>query len=109
MGYQQMNIDQYCFLKIMEECNEIAVECSKIMQFGARSFSPLDPERVMNITRLRAELNDLLGTLEFAEEQVGFKFVPNREQIETKKAKLNKYLNISEDLEMVDTKRHWKM
>ncbi|AWD90461.1 nucleoside triphosphate pyrophosphohydrolase [Erwinia phage Cronus] len=105
MDYQQMNIDQYCMLKIMEECNEIAVECSKIMQFGTRSFSPLDPAKTTNIERLRGELNDLLGALEFAEEQVGFKFVPNREQIDAKKAKLLKYAGISEELGHVSAKR----
>lgn len=93
-----MNVDQYCLLKIAEECNEIAVECSKIMQFGTRSFSPLDPDKTMNVDRLRGELNDLLGALEFTEEQVGFEFRPNREQIDMKKAKLLKYLNISRGL-----------
>lgn len=90
-----MNIDQYCFLKIAEECNEIAVECSKIMQFGPGSFSPLDPEQVKNINRLRNELNDLMGALEFTEEQCGFKYTPNREQIDSKKAKLLKYMTVS--------------
>ncbi len=52
----------------------------------------------MNIERLRGELNDLLGTLEFAEEQIGFSFKPNREQIDMKKAKLLKYLTISREL-----------
>lgn len=93
-----MNIDQYCMQKIAEECNEVAVECSKVMQFGPRSFSPLDPAKIMNIDRLRGELNDLLGTLEFAEEQVGFEFKPNREQIDMKKSKLLKYLTISREL-----------
>lgn len=90
-----MDIDQYCILKIAEECNEIAIECSKIIQFGTLSHSPLDPAKIMNIERLRGELNDLLGALEFAEEQAGFSFKPNREQIDMKKAKLLKYMSIS--------------
>lgn len=93
-----MNIDQYCLLKIAEECNEIAVECSKIMQFGTRSFSPADPQQTMNIDRLRGELNDLLGVLEFMKETCGFEFIPDREQIEEKKAKLLKYMNVSREL-----------
>lgn len=93
-----MNIDQYCLLKIAEECNEIAIECSKIMQFGTRSFSPADPQQIINIDRLRSELNDLLGVLEFMKETCGFEFIPNREQIDMKKAKLLKYLEISRGL-----------
>ena len=93
-----MNIDQYCILKIAEECNEIAIECSKIIQFGTLSCSPLDPAKITNISRLRGELNDLLGALEFAEEQAGFSFKPNREQIDVKKSKLLKYLTISREL-----------
>ncbi len=94
----KMNIDQYCILKIAEECNEIAVECSKIMQFGPRSFHPNDTGKTSNIDRLRSELNDLLATLKFAEEQAGFEFIPSWKQIDMKKAKLLKYLNISRDL-----------
>lgn len=100
-----MNIDQYCFLKIAEECNEIAVECSKIMQFGPGSFSPLDPEQVKNIHRLRNELNDLMGALEFTEEQCGFKYIPNREHIDLKKTKLLKFMNVSRGLGHVTASR----
>lgn len=100
-----MNIDQYCFLKIAEECNEIAVECSKIMQFGPRSFNNLDPNHIENIHRLRNELNDLMGVLEFTQEQCGFEYIPNREQIDAKKAKLLKYMSISRELGHVTASR----
>lgn len=93
-----MTVDQYCLQKIAEECNEIAIECSKIMQFGTHSYSPADPQQTTNVQKLRSELNDLLGTLEFAKEQCGFEFIPNDYAIAKKKEKLLKYMSISREL-----------
>ena len=50
-----MNIEQHAFLKLGEECTEVAMLCSKIIQFGIDS----EYEGKTNRARLIAELNVL--------------------------------------------------
>lgn len=92
-----MNNEQYLLNKLDEECKEVGMVASKAMQFG------LDSNDNGNLTltnkeHLFQEVNDLLATIELLNEECGLGFTPNRQAIEAKKVKINKYKEISKKL-----------
>lgn len=89
-----MNNEQHAFLKLSEECNEVAMICSKIMQFGLDS----EYEGKTNRQRLTEELNDIMGCLLNLRGNEYFDFVEDREAIWKKYNKMDKYRKISERL-----------
>jgi NTP pyrophosphatase (non-canonical NTP hydrolase) len=95
-----MNKEQHMFLKLSEEAIEIAHMVSKIMQFGM--FEAQIGDTLHNTERLHKEMDDYMAVVEILNEQYGLNYSPNRENIEAKKAKLEKYLQYSINLGCVD-------
>ncbi|BAQ22678.1 nucleoside triphosphate pyrophosphohydrolase [Edwardsiella phage PEi20] len=92
-----MNQEQHAFLKLGEECNEVAMLCSKIMQFGLDS----EYEGKTNRQRLTEELNDIMGCLLNLRVETDFDFVEDREAVWKKFEKMERFRKISEQLGFV--------
>ena len=92
-----MNIEQHSFLKLGEECNEVAMLCSKIIQFGLDS----EYEGKTNRARLIAELNDIMGCLLNLRVHTDFDFIEDREEVWKKFEKMEKFRKMSENLGFV--------
>lgn len=92
-----MNIEQHAFLKLGEECNEVAMLCSKIIQFGIDS----EYEGKTNRARLIGELNDIMGCLLNLRVHSDFDFVEDREEVWKKFEKMEKFRKMSEELGFV--------
>lgn len=95
-----MNREQHAFLKLGEECNEVAMLCSKIIQFGLDS----EYEGQTNRERLTAELNDIMGCLLNLQVETDFSFDEDREAVWAKFEKMEKFRKISEELGFVASK-----
>lgn len=95
-----MNQEQHAFLKLGEECNEVAMLCSKIMQFGLDS----EYEGKTNRQRLTDELNDIMGCLLNLRIKTDFDFVEDKDAVWTKFEKMEHFRNISEELGFVASK-----
>jgi hypothetical protein len=86
-----MNQEQHAFLKLGEECNEVAMLCSKIIQFGLDS----EYEGKTNRQRLTDELNDIMGCLLNLRVKTDFDFVEDREAVWVKYEKIEHFRNAS--------------
>lgn len=95
-----MNREQYLLTKLAEECTEIAQDALKTQQFGFESYNP--DTGITNTEYLTNELNDLFAILEMLDELGSFKFVACPSAISDKKAKVNKYLELSRKLGKVE-------
>jgi len=81
---------------LMEECDETSQRASKAIRFGLNEIQPEQPQT--NAQRLIYEFNDIVGVMEFLQEEGLIEKVIDREAIEKKKAKLKKYLKYSEEI-----------
>ena len=95
-----MNQLQHLLMKLAEEGSEVAQIALKTAQFGPDEVMPGQP--LSNFQRTHLELDDMAGVIEMLNEAYGFGYVPNRERIEAKKAKVRKYLGYSIHLGLVD-------
>jgi hypothetical protein len=98
-----MNLDEYTLACISEELSEIIIECAKAQQridkalrFGLDEVQP--GQDLTNRARIRAELHDLMGSLEIANALGVIQFPNDRDAIEEKKMKLLHYMDYSEKL-----------
>lgn len=99
-GEGMMNREQFLLLKLAEECSEVVQIASKTMQFGGTERRPDLKEN--NYERTYAELNDVWAIIEMLNSgKTEFLFTKNREVIEAKKEKVEKYLKFSQGLGMV--------
>ncbi len=89
-----MNETQYLLDVLSEECNEIAVRASKAIRFGLDEIQP--GQSLTNAQRLALELDDLYGTIELLNERHPGTYIPNRDNIIAKKAKIAKFMKYSE-------------
>ena len=62
-----LNQTEYLLTCLSEECAEIQQICAKAQRFGLDSHHPDDPEMRQNIHKLKVEINDLFGVLEWLE------------------------------------------
>ena len=88
-----MNLHQHFLLKLIEECNEVSIEVSKIILFRADNVKP--GEELTNLERCHKELDDLNAVIEVLNENHYFNYVPNMDNINSKKEKLREFLNKS--------------
>lgn len=95
-----MNQLQHLLMKLAEEGSEVAQIALKTAQFGPDEVMPGQP--LSNFQRTHLELDDMAGVIEMLNEAYAFGYVPNRERIEAKKAKVRKYLGYSIHLGLVD-------
>ena len=59
-----MDQKEHLMVVAMEECAEVVKEMSKILRFGPDDYSPFDPAKTPNKTRLVHELADLMAVIE---------------------------------------------
>lgn len=95
-----MNQLQHYLTKLAEEGAEVAQIALKTQQFGPEEVMPGQP--LNNFQRCHLELDDLQAMIEELNDKFGFGYQPNRSRIETKKAKVRKYLGLSIQLGMVN-------
>lgn len=81
-----MNRREYLYLKLAEECLEVAHEAHKILVFGPDY--PVPNAAITCVEKLRDELNDILASIQMLNEE-GLGFEPNPGKIAAKVAKVN--------------------
>jgi len=94
-----MTHEEFYFLKLAEECAEVAQRASKLLQFGPDEVQEGQGEN--NLQRLRGELNDLLSIVEILESEYDLPRPSEEEMVVhylAKREKLAKYLALSEKL-----------
>jgi NTP pyrophosphatase (non-canonical NTP hydrolase) len=87
---------QLLLTKLAEEGSEIAQIALKTQQFGLDSKGPGQP--LTNAEQVHSEIDDLMAAVEMLNEEFGLGYVPSRERIEAKKAKVNHFAAYSEQL-----------
>ena len=100
-----MTRTQYLLLLVMEECGEVAHECSKAMRFGLDEVQPGQSveQALNNAQRIAAELTDLYAVLELLEKETGLAvfdhlFDPKHSEVQAKRDKVATYMKKSRDL-----------
>lgn len=88
-----LTIDEYLVNKLAEEAVEVAQRCTKIMSFGMHEKQP--GQDLDNLRRLKEEVNDFLGTLEFMERALDLPKFRDEAMIAAKKEKIVKYAEYS--------------
>jgi NTP pyrophosphatase (non-canonical NTP hydrolase) len=92
------SVNDYLLCCLSEEAAEISQIVAKIQRFGRGSVW----EGKSGAERLKGEINDLLGVLELLAETRAFDVSADRVLIDTKKAKVKKYMKVSQDLGLLD-------
>jgi NTP pyrophosphatase (non-canonical NTP hydrolase) len=86
-----MKRQEHLILCLAEECAEITHVVSKILRFGLHDNWPGYGDK---LERLTGEINDLLGVVEFLQENgVPLPGLTDRRAIEAKKVKLQEFLD----------------
>lgn len=91
-----MNKFQYLLICLSEECAEVQKAISKALRFGLNDFKP--GVYINNSDNLKDEVVDIYAIIELLEEKHGFKIIPYRKQIESKKKKVKKYMEYSKKI-----------
>src|ERR1035437_8475269 len=91
-----MNRLQLLLGKLAEEGVEVAQIALKTQQFGLHEVCAGQP--LTNAQRAHKEIDDFMAQIEMLNEEFGFGYVPNRERIEAKKIRVNKYAALSVSL-----------
>lgn len=94
-----MNQLQHLLIKLAEEGAEVAQIALKTSQFGPDEIMPGQP--LSNFQRCHQELDDLMAMVEMLNDKYGFGYTPNRERMDAKKVKVQKYLGYSIHLGLV--------
>jgi hypothetical protein len=84
---------QYYLNKLAEESAEVAQIALKSAQFGPEELMPGQP--LTNFQRCHAEINDFMAIIEELNDKFNFGYVIDRNQIDAKKVKVKKYLDLS--------------
>lgn len=94
-----MNTTDYLLTCLSEECAEIQQICAKAQRFGLKSYHPDDPEMKQNIDKLKTEINDLFGVIDWLE-AIGLwgGKVEDKDLILKKLKKLDRMMKISRKL-----------
>jgi len=87
---------QLLLTKLAEECNEVAQMALKTQQFGLEERRP--GQELTNLHRLHQELDDALAIVKMLNEEHEFNYSINKEAVEVKIRKVNKYAEYSRQL-----------
>ncbi|NOX50675.1 MAG: hypothetical protein GXP16_09085 [Gammaproteobacteria bacterium] len=97
-----MQPDQYHLCKISEECAEVSQRAMKAQQFGLGEIQPGQP--LNNLERLVLEFHDLVTTFDnfigLIDDNINL--LPSDHKKSERRAKMNKFLQLSKDLDQVD-------
>lgn len=91
-----MTIEQNLLVILMEECDETSQRASKAIRFTLEEVQP--SQELTNAQRIVYEFNDILAVMELMQERGMISNMFDREAIDKKKAKVQKYLAYSEQL-----------
>lgn len=80
-----MNTDEELLVITMEECSEVAIECSKLLRFGGTA---------MNTEMLEKEIGDLICMLDLMSERDWINWKNVHDQAEKKSEKLKVWSNL---------------
>lgn len=83
-----------------EECNEVAVRCSKAMRFGLQEIQP--GQELTNAQRIMIEVNDVYAMLAMLNDAGVIDPEPNLKAIEDKVFKVEKFLLYSKECGTLD-------
>lgn len=93
-----MNRLQFLLTKLAEESSEIAQAALKAQQFGLHA----DFQGKTNLEALRFEFNDLLTICKMLNNEFETQLRPDREYIDLKESKVDKYYDMSQTLGFVE-------
>lgn len=92
-----MNRQENLLNHLTEECNEVGQRVSKALRFGLNEIQ--SGQLLDNAERILEELHDLISVaLILQQEGVIGKVIPTVAQVEAKRAKIEKYLELSRSL-----------
>lgn len=99
-----LTLRQFYLTKLIEECQEVSQRAAKSMQFGPEEIQK--GQEKTNATRLRDEVEDLLGVIAILEANTDdLPEIPISEHVSRvvrKNEKIAKYLKYSQELGMVE-------
>lgn len=84
-----MNRNEYIVLVMGEEASEVAQMASKLLRFGMHDV--FAGKHAKNTELAHKELDDLTAMVEMMNDELGFGYVPNRINIDAKKARFNHF------------------
>jgi NTP pyrophosphatase (non-canonical NTP hydrolase) len=96
-----MNRREYLMQKLGQEACEVAQMASKNNEFGMFEVFPDQP--LTNAERLHLELDDLMAMIEMLNDEFNLGYVPNRDNMDAKKRKVEKYYAHSDSLGLINT------
>jgi hypothetical protein len=82
-----------------EECNETAQRVSKAIRFTLDEIQP--GQELTNAQRIVYEFNDIVAVMEILKEEGIFDKVIDRDAIEEKKIKIEKYIKYSTEMGVI--------
>jgi len=85
---------------LAEECNEVAVRCSKAKRFGLSEVQP--GQDLTNAQRIMVEVNDIYAALLMLAEEGAIDPDPDLEAIGRKQAKVEQFLLYSQECGTLD-------
>ncbi len=88
-----MTRDELIVLVMGEEASEVAQMASKLLRFGLFDTYPGKPSTNAELTH--KELDDLHAMIELMNDELGFGYVPNRANIDAKKARFNQSIDVA--------------
>jgi NTP pyrophosphatase (non-canonical NTP hydrolase) len=96
-----LNKTEYLLTCLNEECTEIAQATCKALRFGLDDHYP--GKESNNLQDIHKELCDLLGVVELIQEEGIFLYPAcDRQSIQAKKEKVNKYMEYSQNRGTLD-------
>jgi hypothetical protein len=85
-----MNRIEHLLWILSEECDEVGQRTSKAARFGLDEVEP--EQELTNEARIMYELNDVVAVVEMLQAEGALKTSLDREKVEAKKLKVEKYL-----------------
>lgn len=95
-----MNLEQNLLIQLMEECAEVQHACAKALRFGLHDKAPYSETN--NLFAIRRELGDLLGVLQFINENTEISTEIPPAWVAAKISKIEQYLRHSMELGILD-------
>lgn len=97
--FLNMNRLQLLLLQLSEEATEVQKSASKAIRFGMDSVHPKYPNEGNNRDKLIEEINDFMASVEMLQDEGALPLgILQRDLIDAKKAKIEHYIKVSQEL-----------